>query len=187
MRTGVVGSGENPDLCVRPARPSDADGLSKILTQLVVAGKRRKPCNPDYALNHYIQHDHQVLCSVAMSSSGEILGFQSLKAAWVGNPIRNARRLGHHRDACSTTLDQNWRGSGIVPRNACGCARSWAGGSRRHNWSRKRRGLAVLQGDGVSTLSRFGRCSFKSFPYRMSPASPGAARRDRPPVFRHSW
>lgn len=86
MRTGVVGSGENPDLCVRPARPSDADGLSKILTQLVVAGKRRKPCNPDYALNHYIQHDHQVLCSVAISSSGEILGFQSLKAAWVGNP-----------------------------------------------------------------------------------------------------
>ncbi len=74
------------ELSVRRARRDDAAGLSEVLRQLAVAGKRRKPHSPAFTLSHYIQHDHQVQCSVAVTGSGDILGFQSLKLAWVGNP-----------------------------------------------------------------------------------------------------
>lgn len=71
---------------IRTARPDDAEGLGKVLQQLVAAGKRRKDSDAAFALAHYIVDPQRIRCSVAVDAKGQIAGFQSLKLATNGNP-----------------------------------------------------------------------------------------------------
>ena len=73
-------------LIVREAGLGDAAGLAAVLSDLVAAGKRRKSDSPEFVLGHYITHAHQIQCAVASEDGTDVLGFQSLKSAWVGNP-----------------------------------------------------------------------------------------------------
>ncbi|MEJ6403870.1 GNAT family N-acetyltransferase [Yoonia sp. 2307UL14-13] len=70
---------------IHSAKSNDADGVSAVLTALVAAGKRTKPADIAFALDHYIAHPDTIRCSVAVDQNGTILGFQSLKLAIDGN------------------------------------------------------------------------------------------------------
>lgn len=69
----------------RPASSADAPKLSQILSALAAAGKRRKPCSPNFALQHYLEHPDQLACHLALDNKGVALGLQSLKLARPGN------------------------------------------------------------------------------------------------------
>ena len=72
-------------MIIRPARTKDADGIAGVLHDLVLAGKRRKRHDPEFAHGHYIAHRNKIECCVAESDAGKILGFQSIKLAKSGN------------------------------------------------------------------------------------------------------
>lgn len=71
---------------IRAATSSDAEALSRVLQDLVTAGKRHKPADADFARQQYLDHPAQIRCSLALDAAGEILGFQSLKIARSDNP-----------------------------------------------------------------------------------------------------
>jgi GNAT superfamily N-acetyltransferase len=73
-------------LVVRRAESGDAEAMSGVLEEIIAAGWRTKPGDPDFARSHYIEHAHRIACSVAIDSAGRMLGFQSLKLAHEGNP-----------------------------------------------------------------------------------------------------
>lgn len=71
---------------IRPATPADALGISEVLHELLLAGKRKSAGNADWVQAHYIGDPDRICCSVALDDDGRILGFQSLKHARAGNP-----------------------------------------------------------------------------------------------------
>lgn len=75
----------DPEVMIRPANQDDADGVAGILQALVLAGKRRKRDDTEFALTHYIAHPNRISCFVAEDDAGKLLGFQSLKQAQAGN------------------------------------------------------------------------------------------------------
>lgn len=72
-------------MIIRPVIPADAEGIARVLQQLVEAKKRSKPSDVEFVRRHYIDHPDGIQCFVAEDESGEILGFQSLKMAKAGN------------------------------------------------------------------------------------------------------
>ena len=72
-------------MIIRPAQKEDAAGVAGVLHDLVIAGKRSKRHDPEFALSHYIMHSNRIECHVAESDDGKILGFQSIKWAKSGN------------------------------------------------------------------------------------------------------
>ncbi len=70
---------------IRQAQEKDAVGMSATLSDLAAAGKRTKPSDVAFVLNHYILHPDRIACHVALDGQGRILGFQSLKLARPGN------------------------------------------------------------------------------------------------------
>ncbi|MEX6508847.1 N-acetyltransferase family protein [Jiella sp. M17.18] len=71
---------------IRAARASDAEAMSGVLEELLLAGKRSQGADADAVRARYIDSPHRVECSVAVDDSGAILGFQSLQRAYPGNP-----------------------------------------------------------------------------------------------------
>lgn len=71
---------------VRAARTGDAGEMSAILAPILAGWNSDRPSAPAHVLAHYIEHSDRIACSVAVDAAGEILGFQSLKAARPGNP-----------------------------------------------------------------------------------------------------
>ncbi|MGC8536920.1 MAG: GNAT family N-acetyltransferase [Rhizomicrobium sp.] len=71
---------------IRPAVPDDADEMSNVLGDIFRAGQRSGPSDRMFVLERYINHPHRIRCSVALNGQGEVIGFQSLKKAWMGNP-----------------------------------------------------------------------------------------------------
>lgn len=71
---------------IREAVSADAEALSQVLEELRAAGKRKKAGDPAFVQSHYIAGPGQVRCSVAEDADGTLLGLQSLKRAWAGNP-----------------------------------------------------------------------------------------------------
>ena len=69
----------------REALPEDAPAMSVILTRILSGWNSTRPGSPDHVLAHYIAHPDRIRCSVA-EDDGQLLGFQSLKAARPGNP-----------------------------------------------------------------------------------------------------
>ena len=72
-------------MIIRPSTPSDAPGISRVLTALTAAGLRVSPSDADFALSNYIENPNGIECSVATDPEGVILGFQSLLMAVEGN------------------------------------------------------------------------------------------------------
>lgn len=72
-------------LIIRPAEKRDAEGIAAVLADLVEAGKRKKRCDRQFALDHYVSHPDKIECYVAEDEDGSILGFQSLKLALTDN------------------------------------------------------------------------------------------------------
>ncbi|MEX0306230.1 MAG: N-acetyltransferase family protein [Ruegeria sp.] len=75
---------------IRAAAETDAKGIAEVLAALVAAGKRRKPSDTTFALEHYISDPERIRCSVAVARDGDVLGFQSLKLATENNPYEVA-------------------------------------------------------------------------------------------------
>lgn len=70
---------------IRLAIPKDAKGMSLVLGEIIRAWNSDRPYDPEHVLAHYIAHPDKVACTVALGSSDNVLGFQSLKQARVGN------------------------------------------------------------------------------------------------------
>ena len=69
----------------RPARPADAEAMAEVQNAIYRAGLRATPVDVDTILERYLAAEHSVACTVAERES-EVVGFQSLKRAWQGNP-----------------------------------------------------------------------------------------------------
>lgn len=71
---------------VRKARPDDARSMSAVLKAIMADTGRQRPHDPAFVCGQYLDHPHQVVCTLALDPDGTVLGFQSLKRAWAGNP-----------------------------------------------------------------------------------------------------
>lgn len=70
---------------IRPATRADAEGISRVLQELVAAGKRTRPSDRAFARSQYVEPPNKVQCFVAANRDGEILGLQALSIAVEGN------------------------------------------------------------------------------------------------------
>ena len=70
---------------IRPARRTDAEDMAEVQNAIFRAGLRSSPV--DVAMIHarYLDIEFTVACTVA-EQDGRVVGFQSLKHAWPGNP-----------------------------------------------------------------------------------------------------
>ena len=59
--------------------------MGAVLEELVLANKRTKRSDPEFARAHYVKHPDRLECVVAEDENGAVLGFQSLKIAREGN------------------------------------------------------------------------------------------------------
>jgi ribosomal protein S18 acetylase RimI-like enzyme len=71
---------------IRSAVPDDADEMSNVLDDIFRAGQRSQLSDRAFVLQRYIDHPSRIQCSVAIDTHGQIMGFQSLKRTWIGNP-----------------------------------------------------------------------------------------------------
>lgn len=69
----------------RAAERTDAEGMAQVQNAIYRAGLRADPVDEQAILKRYLGIEHTVACTVAVKG-GRILGFQSLKRAWHGNP-----------------------------------------------------------------------------------------------------
>ncbi len=69
----------------RNARLSDVPQMSAFLRELTARGKRKSPDDEAFVRTNYIESSYKVRCTV-YETEGAVLGFQSLKRAWSGNP-----------------------------------------------------------------------------------------------------
>ena len=72
-------------MIIRLARLSDAEAMSRVLTDIIAVTKRQRTHDQDFVRDTYINNPHGILCSVAEDANGEVLGFQSLIRAAEGN------------------------------------------------------------------------------------------------------
>lgn len=70
---------------VRPAEPTDSEGMSIVLQEILALWKSDRPCSAGHVRSFYVDHPDRIACSVAVSDDGVILGFQSLKIAKDGS------------------------------------------------------------------------------------------------------
>jgi len=70
---------------IRPARPADAEDMAEVQNAIYRAGLRSSPVDVAQIRENYLGLEHTVACTVA-ERDGEVVGFQSLKRAWPGNP-----------------------------------------------------------------------------------------------------
>lgn len=78
---------------IRPARPADAEAMAEVQNAIYRAGLRATPVDVELIVERYLDTEHSVACSVAEVES-EVVGFQSLKRAWEGNPYDVAEGWG---------------------------------------------------------------------------------------------
>ena len=72
-------------MIIRAARRTDADGMSRVLQAIIAATGRDRPSDVAFVLAHYIDSPASIRCSVAVSESEGLMGFQSLVRATAGN------------------------------------------------------------------------------------------------------
>lgn len=70
---------------IRPARPTDAEDMAEVQNAIFRAGLRASPVDAVLVGERYLDEEYRVACTVA-ELEGRIVGFQSLKRAWPGNP-----------------------------------------------------------------------------------------------------
>lgn len=70
---------------IRPSRPNDAEAMAEVQNAIYRAGLRASPVDVALVGERYLDEEHTVACPVA-ELDGHVVGFQSLKRAWPGNP-----------------------------------------------------------------------------------------------------
>ena len=70
---------------IRSVRIDDADGMSKVLKEIIDATGRLRDYDRSHVIGLYIAGPNSIACHVAVADS-ELLGFQSLQRATEGNP-----------------------------------------------------------------------------------------------------
>jgi len=69
----------------REARPSDIDAMVEVQNAIHRAGLRSSQSDAAFVEERYFDPEHSIACTVA-DRDGVVVGFQSLKRAWPGNP-----------------------------------------------------------------------------------------------------
>jgi len=72
-------------IAFRTAVRFDAEGMAEVQNAIHRAGLRESPVDVELVRERYLDGAHTIACTVA-EKKGRILGFQSLKQAWPGNP-----------------------------------------------------------------------------------------------------
>lgn len=83
---------------IRPARHTDAEDMAKVQNAIYHAGLRSSPVDVALIRERYLDMENGVACTVA-EQKDRVVGFQSLKRAWPGNPYDVAegwRIIGTH-------------------------------------------------------------------------------------------
>lgn len=70
---------------IRPARATDAEEMAEVQNAIHRAGLRQTPVDVALVRERYLDMEYRVACTVA-AQKGQVVGFQSLKRAWPGNP-----------------------------------------------------------------------------------------------------
>ena len=70
---------------IRPARSTDAEDMTEVQNAIYRAGLRASPVDVALIRERYLDAEYGVACTVA-EQEGQVVGFQSLKWAWPGNP-----------------------------------------------------------------------------------------------------
>ncbi|WP_299575083.1 GNAT family protein [uncultured Williamsia sp.] len=70
---------------LRPAVLTDAEAMAEVQNAIHRAGLRSSPVDVDEIRGRYLEHEHSIACTVAVEGQ-RVVGFQSLKRAWVDNP-----------------------------------------------------------------------------------------------------
>ncbi len=78
---------------IRPARPTDAEDMAEVQNAIYRAGLRTSPVDVALVRERYLDMEYGVACTVA-EREGRVVGFQSLKRAWPGNPYDVAEGWG---------------------------------------------------------------------------------------------
>lgn len=71
---------------IREAIADDAIEMSLVLQDIARTTGTPRATDAEYVMRHYIEHPDKVACHVAISESGQLIGFQSLKRASADNP-----------------------------------------------------------------------------------------------------
>lgn len=71
---------------IRVASRDDAEGMSRVLRDIVEHTGRERPSDRAFVLSRYLDDPSRIRCSVAVDEVGHVVGFQSLKKAAAGNP-----------------------------------------------------------------------------------------------------
>lgn len=69
----------------RNARIADVQALVEVQNAIHRAGLRAAPVDAALVTERYFDAAHEIACTVA-ERDGVVIGFQSLKRAWLGNP-----------------------------------------------------------------------------------------------------
>jgi len=69
----------------RGARPADIDAMVEVQNAIYRAGLRSSESDAALVEERYLDAEHSIACTVA-DRDGVVVGFQSLKRAWPGNP-----------------------------------------------------------------------------------------------------
>ncbi len=78
---------------IRGAVPSDAEDMAEVQNAIFRAGLRASAVDVALIRERYLDTEHSVACTVA-EQEGRVVGFQSLKRAWIGNPFDVAEGWG---------------------------------------------------------------------------------------------
>lgn len=78
---------------IRPAVPTDAEDMAEVQMAIYRAGLRSAPADVELIRERYLEEEYQVACTVA-EQDGRVVGFQSLRRAWPGNPYDVAEGWG---------------------------------------------------------------------------------------------
>lgn len=78
---------------IRPARLTDAEDMAEVQNAIYRAALRASPVDVALVRERYLDMEYSVACTVA-EQEGWVVGFQSLKRAWPGNPYDVAEGWG---------------------------------------------------------------------------------------------
>lgn len=70
----------------RAASADDAEGMSRVLREIIEHTGRQRPTDVEFVMGRYIADPASIRCTVAIDGSGKVVGFQSLNRAVLGNP-----------------------------------------------------------------------------------------------------
>src|SRR5690625_6977147 len=71
---------------IRPAMATDAEDMAEVQNAIYRAGLRASPVNVAQVRERYLDMEYNTVACTVAEQEGQVVGFQSLKWAWPGNP-----------------------------------------------------------------------------------------------------